>query len=317
MKLNEVYNQWVVWKEMQVKRSTILHYKNQYSQVIAPVFGDKELAELTKKNILPEMYGWLERGYSIKYCSDLLIILRMIMRYASDELEVDEVPNTTWKMIWPSYARKPNTGVMRYTKKEMQTIIDYLTDNPSPKNLGILLVCCTGMRIGEICGLRWEDVNIECRLIHISRTLERVWDAEKKCSEIIMSSTKTQSSTRDIPIISDIFQMVRNFSKTVRPDYYVCSGTEKPIEPRTFRNYYREVILNKVGFDHVVKFHGLRHTFASSLIENGVDVKTTASILGHSNVATTLNVYAHPSEDSKRLAINRVLGRLIKTKKQD
>lgn len=312
MKLNEVYNLWVVWKEMQVKRSTILHYKNQYSQIIAPVFGDRELAELTKKNIMPEMYGWLGRGYTIKYCSDLLVILRMIMRYASGELEADDVPDTTWKMIWPSSARKPDTGVARYTRKEMQAIIGYLTDNPSPKNLGILLVCCTGMRIGEVCGLRWEDVDTGRRLIHVSRTLERVWDAEKRHSEMIMSSTKTQSSTRDIPIIPDIFPTVRNFSKTARPDYYVCTGAETPVEPRTFRTYYKSVMIDKVGLDHVIRFHGLRHTFASSLIESGVDVKTTASILGHSNVATTLNVYAHPSEESKRLAIKKGLGKLIK-----
>lgn len=310
MTLDEVYNLWVVWKERMVKRSTILLYKSQYIRTIRPALGDKEISELTKKTIIPILYGWVDKGYSEKYCGDMLIIIRMIMRFAEDELEESNVPSTTWKMVWPADAKRSDNKIVRYEKNDLNKIIGYLSANPSHINLAILLVCCTGMRIGEICGLRWEDIDIDRRLIRVSRTYERVWNAEARKSELIMSSTKTRSSTREIPIIPALLPMVKNFSKTVRPDYYVCTGSPKPLESRTLRNLYRDVVINKVGLDHVIKFHGLRHTFASSLIESGVDVKTTAAILGHADVSTTLNVYVHPSEDNKRMAINRAMGKI-------
>lgn len=95
-------------------------------------------------------------------------------------------------------------------------------------------------------------------------------------------------------------------------DYYVCTCSDAPIEPRTFRNYYKAYILEKVKLDHCIKFHGLRHTFATTLIENKVDIKTTSSILGHSDVSTTLNIYVHPSDEAKRDAMNVGLKKIFR-----
>lgn len=106
--------------------------------------------------------------------------------------------------------------------------------------------------------------------------------------------------------------MMKKFCAVSKPEYYVCTCSENFIEPRTYRNYYRSFILEKVKLGHVIKFHGLRHTFATVMIENKVDIKTTSVILGHSDVSTTLNVYVHPSEEAKRSAMNVGLKKLFK-----
>lgn len=97
---------------------------------------------------------------------------------------------------------------------------------------------------------------------------------------------------------------MKKFYAVCKPDYYVCTCSEDFIEPRTLRTYYRIFILEKVKLNHCIKFHGLRHTFASTLIENKVDVKTVSTILGHSDISTTLNVYVHPSNEAKICAVN-------------
>ena len=173
------------------------------------------------------------------------------------------------------------------------------------------------MRIGEICALQYGDIDLERKVIKVSKTIERIYMLESggqmRSTKVIIGEPKTISSRREIPIMKDIYPLVKKFAAIARPDYYVCTCSENYVEPRTFRNYYRHFILDKVGLKHCIKFHGLRHTFASTLIENKVEVKTVSSILGHSDVSTTLNVYVHPSEDTKRNAINAALKRTFKS----
>lgn len=111
---------------------------------------------------------------------------------------------------------------------------------------------------------------------------------------------------------ASISQLAVEGTKRPNDDYYVCTCSDAPIEPRTFRNYYKAYILEKVKLDHCIKFHGLRHTFATTLIENKVDIKTTSSILGHSDVSTTLNIYVHPSDEAKRDAMNVGLKKIFR-----
>ena len=99
-------------------------------------------------------------------------------------------------------------------------------------------------------------------------------------------------------------KMMKDFAKICRPDYFVCSGTTTPIEPRTYRSYYKKKI-EEIGLPHL-KFHGLRHTFATQLIASKADVKTVSAILGHSDITTTLNPYVHPSRDDKRNALSKL-----------
>lgn len=278
---------------------------------IRPELGDTDLSVMNKKFITHWVYSLMDGGKSKKYCTDILIVWKMMMRYASEEYDV-LIPDTNWKMQWPTVNGEDKEELARYTQAESKKIIDYLIQNPSPKNLGILISLCTGLRIGEVCGLKWEDIDIGSRAIRVERTVERIYDVETGKTRIIISTPKTRSSRRSVPIAAQILPVLRNFKKTYRDDYYVCTCSEDVTEPRTFRNYYRRTVLNKVKLDRCIKFHGLRHTFASTLIENKVDVKTTSVILGHADVSTTMNIYVHPTDDAKRDAVRSGLKNFFK-----
>lgn len=310
MKLINVYQEWIMVKRMQVKESTLSTYCFIFSNSINPKFGNEEIEKLSRKVILPFVFELLNSGKSKKYCMDIIIVLKMIMRFASDDLGLS-LPDFSYKIPWPTQNKEPGEArkLEKYTQEESKKIAQYLIENPSPKNIAILMTLCTGMRIGEICALQWKDIDLENKTIHVCKTLERISvfdeDGIKQVkSKLEIGTPKTSSSNRFIPIHKDIISIVKNFSRVCKPEYFVCSCSEFPIEPRTFRNYYKDLILNKIKINHCIKFHGLRHTFASTLIENKVDVKTTSVLLGHSDISTTLNVYVHPSEETKRKSLN-------------
>lgn len=312
MKLTEVYEAWLPMKQRQVKASSLANYKMAFVHVLKPKLGNIDVENLNKKTIVPFIYDWMEQdGRSVKYCIDILIVLRMLIRYGGDELELN-VPDTHWKMAWPTKAKTGIEKVERYTPVEYRKIVDYAMENPSPRNLGILLTICTGMRIGEVCALQWKDIDMVQKMIHVNKSLGRVYNPDEKTTWIEIGTPKTTSSDRYIPIARSIFSLVKKFGSVCNSEYYVCTCLESFIEPRTFRNYYKIFIKDKVKLGHCIKFHGLRHTFASTLIENNVDIKTTSSLLGHSDISTTLNIYVHPSDDAKRDAMNSGLKRIFK-----
>lgn len=311
MTLNDVIGPWKKHKERQVKKTSLATYLVHWYNHIKPDLGDTLLEDLTKKHIMSWLYSKMDSGISKKGCVDILIVLKMLMRYAAEEFDV-LVPDTNWKMIWPTDNMQVEKKIERYTEAESKKIAAYVKENPQPRNIAILIALCTGFRIGEICGLKWEDIDINNKLIHVKRTIERYYDYESHTTFIVTNTPKTASSNRSVPIVQQILPMLKNFKKAYREDYYVCTCTEKPTEPRTLRNYYRDFILKKVGLDHCIKFHGLRHTFASTLIENKVDVKTASVILGHADVTTTMNIYVHPSEDAKRDAVKSGLKNFFK-----
>lgn len=316
MKLTEVYKAWLPIKERQVKASTMAVYKMIFINIISPNIGNIEVEQLNKKIIIPFIYDLMEKdGQSVKYCNDILIVLKMLMHYAAEEFDID-IPDTRWKMVWPTKAKTGTSKIERYTPAEYRKIVDYAMSNPSPRNLGILLTICTGMRIGEVCALQWMDIDLDNKTIHVNKTMERIYNPDNKTTWIEIGTPKTTSSDRNIPIMKSILPIVKKFCSVSNPDYYVCTCSDKFIEPRTFRNYYKIFILEKVKLDHCIKYHGLRHTFASTLIENKVDIKTTSVILGHSDVSTTLNIYVHPSEEAKRDAMNAGLKRIFNNKKR-
>ena len=174
---------------------------------------------------------------------------------------------------------------------------------PTPQNIGILLALCTGMRIGEICAMKWEDVDFKQKIITVKHTVGRVYNCELKSTEKIDSSPKTKKSYREIPISKQLLKAMRIVKKLSSSPYVVgTSGQSK--EPRSYRDYFAR-LLKRLNIPPIV-FHGLRHTFATRCIESQCDYKTVSVILGHSNVATTLNLYVHPNINQKKRCIERM-----------
>lgn len=165
---------------------------------------------------------------------------------------------------------------------------------------------CFSVRIGEVCALTWDDIDTDNGIIHIRKTIQRIYinDNGTKKTELLIDTPKTATSMRDIPMIKDLYDLLKPLKKVVRNDYYVLTNDAMPTEPRTYRNYYKK-LLNTLNIPPI-KFHGLRHSFATRCIESKCDYKTVSVILGHSDISTTLNLYVHPNYDQKKKCIDKM-----------
>ena len=148
--------------------------------------------------------------------------------------------------------------------------------------------------------------------ITVNRTIERIYiiDGTQKYTELVINTPKTQSSCREIPMTKELLAMMKPLKKVVNDDFYILTNDEYPTEPRTYRNYYTK-LMEKLGIPKL-KYHGLRHSFATRCIEAGCDYKTVSVLLGHSNISTTLDLYVHPNMEQKKRCIAKVFKSLGK-----
>lgn len=210
-----------------------------------------------------------------------------------------------WDIKYPKEHRKQGLKVL--TTSEQRRIMDFLAQHMSYRNLGIYICLSTGMRIGEICALKWSDINISDRVINVQRTIERIYitDADHRHTEVAEGPPKTVNSIREIPIGMQLIKMLRPIMKIVYHDAYILTNDTKPLEPRLYHNYYNNMI-RRHNLPRI-NFHGLRHSFATRCIESKCDYKTVSIILGHANISTTMNLYVHPGIDQKRKCIDRMM----------
>lgn len=296
----EIYSEWKEVKSRLVKESTLSTYVTNAEKHILPAFGTR--TKINESDVQAFAFGMLGHGLSTKTIKDILIILKMIVSYG---VKTGSLEWCDWEVRLPKNEEKGNIKVL--TMDEQKTIMMFLKEHFSFRNLGLYICLCTGMRIGEICGLKWDDICLNSRTIKISRTIERVYVTEggHRYTKVIIGSPKTACSRREIPISGDLIRMLRPIMTFVSGDFYILTNTEKPLEPRIYRRYYQNFML-RLGMPSI-KFHGLRHTFATRCIESNCDYKTVSSILGHSNISTTLNLYVHPDIGQKRKCIDKML----------
>ncbi len=144
----------------------------------------------------------------------------------------------------------------------------------------------SGLRIGELCALTWNDIDFENSVVHVSKTLQRIADDSKDSkTRLTITTPKSKTSIREIPLPSFVMDVL----KQNKGCGYILSCSSKPVEPRTLQNRFKTVLKN-CGI-HNANFHLLRHTYATVCIESGFDAKTVSELLGHSNVNITLNRY--------------------------
>ena len=161
----------------------------------------------------------------------------------------------------------------------------------------------SGLRIGELCALKWSDIDFENGIVRVSKALQRVPDKlGKGKTKIAITSPKSKTSVRDIPVPFFILDLLEQEKRS--GEFYVLSRTSKPMEPRTMQNRFKAILKN-CGIRNA-NFHLLRHTYATVCIESGFDAKTVSELLGHSNVNITLNRYVHSSMETKRRCVDRL-----------
>lgn len=303
----DVLELWMENNRIRLKGGTINKYRNLIDTHIMPELGSVKLNNITStvvNNFLTQKLqkGRIDKtgGLSASYVRSIMLIVNSAIKFAVAEQMCLPLKTPIMK---PSNSKTEITVLSVDEQKRLET---HLRSDLDPTKAGIYISLHTGLRIGEICALAWDDVDFKNRIIKIRHTVARVRDAERKkesATKLIIDTPKTPSSTRDIPISSDllpILEEIHNFSSSA----YVISETTEFISPRTYEYRYHR-LLDESGIASV-NYHALRHTFATRCIEAGVDVKSLSEILGHSNVGITLNTYVHSSMELKRSQLEKL-----------
>lgn len=303
--IREIAEAWKEYKRPYVKQSTMAAYVLILENHVLPEFGDND--SLHEYEVQAFVLKKIEHGLCAKSVKDILIVLKMVMKFG---VKNEWMNHYEWDIKFPVNSQPKELEVLSVANHKK--ILDYVQHNFTFMSLGIYISLSTGLRIGEICALKWSDIDVADGTITVQRTIERIYvvEGEKKHTQLVINTPKTVNSCREIPISKELLAMVKPMKKVVNGDFYVLTNEDKPTEPRTYRNYYNR-LMEKLDIPKL-KYHGLRHSFATRCIEAGCDYKTVSVLLGHSNISTTLNLYVHPNMEQKKRCINKMLKSLGK-----
>lgn len=297
--------EWLDSQKSQLKQSSVVKYTNLLSAYLYPRFGEVHVTSITREDVgsfiseLLKCGGVKKKGLSPKTVSSILSVLKSVMLFAEQtwNCKVTNVEGITAKQ-----SQKPMRVLSRIEQKQLS---EYLVKNLSSSNLGIMVCLYTGIRVGEVCALKWKDISFDEQNIYIHKTMQRIQrqDDGTEKTEIIITEPKSACSIRKIPLPDELFKLLEENRKS--DDTFLLTGHQKNyIEPRTMQNRFKTVVKN-CNIEEA-NFHALRHTFATRCVELGFDIKSLSEILGHASVNITLNRYVHPSMELKQRNMNKL-----------
>ena len=292
--INVIIDVWLKEKQNSVKTSTFAYYKRVANKILKSEWSDYTSRHL-KSTTIPELSEKLLDKYSTKTVRDVITIANQVLNFTYE--------HDYSKQNYRAYAKIPLKKKVSevLSISEQKTLTEYLLNNKNPSKMGVLLSLYTVLRLGELCGLQWKDVNLSKGIICVNKTIQRI-EKEDGGTFMLIDSPKTIASERIVPIPNFLIPLLNDI-KTAQSTDYVSTGKSAFTQPRTYQNRLK-TYLNDCGLPNY-HFHTLRHTFASRAIELGFDPKSLSEILGHSNVKITLDLYVHPSMESKQKQMNR------------
>lgn len=294
---------WLAHNRVRCKGTTQARYRYLIDRHILPQLGDLPVNKVsaTQLNLFLEQKldsGRLDGqgGLSPAYVSSILLVITSALKFAVNERLCPPLKNTVYKPLQPRKER----AVL--TVQQQRQLEQYALRCADPTATGVLLSLYTGLRIGEICALSWEDIDLNGGVLHVRHTVIRGETSGQKAT-VSVSTPKTAASYRDVPIPSKLLPILRERKHTATSPY-VASKSETFVNPRTYEYRYHR-LLEGCGLPSI-NYHALRHTFATRCIEAGVDVKSLSEILGHANVSVTLSTYVHSSMALKRAQLEKL-----------
>ena len=196
----------------------------------------------------------------------------MILRYGTKH---GLLPAHQIDVIFPTEREKNDIEVL--TLANQRQLMTYVKEHFTFLNLGIFICLNAGLRIGEVCALQWDDMDVASGVIRVNKTIQRIYlvDGEEKYTELIVDKPKTKNSIREVPMTRDLLALVRPLKKIVRGDLYVLTNAATPTEPRTYRCYFNK-LQGQLGLPKM-RFHGLRHSFAPDASRANAITRPSAS----------------------------------------
>ncbi len=294
------YTIYKAWKEdalHRVKASTLANYSMKAKKHILPYFGNFLISDISQEDVYDFISQKLKSGLSSRYISDMIILIKNIFKFA---VKIYHIFNPLDGIVLP---KKKPADIRLLDESEQKKLQRYTAKNKNFTSLGISLCMATGIRIGELCALQWKDIDLEKRILTVSKTMQRIQaPTDSARTKLIITEPKSDTSQRLIPLPKCVMKMLRKFAN--HGDNFILSGTDKPVEPRTMQYRFQRILKN-VNLPSI-HFHALRHMFASNAIRLGFDVKMLSEILGHSSVEITLNRYVHSSFSQKQEYMDRI-----------
>ena len=295
-----------------IKESTYAHYSYTLHKYLFPVLGETPIVSMDEgfleqamqKIIAPIDAAHKPLGNSS--ARECLSMLRRICKYAAHlrlirpmELEVS-LPKALDKTSVP------------LSPAEQQRLYQYVQESPTPRKIGLLLGLELGLRVGEICGLQWGDFDLKLGTLIINRTVCRI-SCGNGHTKVVIQTPKTRTSRREIPIPKQLLTTLKKLHENASDSTWFLSGNgEKPVEPRCYRKSIKAYL--KQASVRQVRPHALRHTFATTCLQAGCDVKTLSELLGHANANITLQRYVHSDLTRKCREMNRIFSHPVSIK---
>lgn len=290
--LNELMWIWLASRSNAIKRSSYLKYESLIRNHLTVGIGLLQISHISSTTIDrfsdEKLHG--SAALSPKSVNDILAIISLAFSFAAQEYGI---PKLNIRRV------KEHHKEMRVLSRSEQSVLEnYLLQNTDLYKLGILLALYTGIRVGELCALCWDD--IDDGVLSVNKTLHRIRIGNKTVVEV--TPPKTNASIRKIPLPSRISLIVEEHRTSGR---IVKSMHGNGVEPRLMQIRFKKILSECDISD--ANFHALRHTFATRCVEVGFDIKSLSEILGHTDVKTTLNRYVHSSFEQKRTNMEKLL----------
>lgn len=309
MKYNDWLNFWLEnYIEPNAKMRTTESYRRIIDKRLRQELGECEMGELTAPTIQAFVTGLITKGNVATKKGLASSTVNTIITVIQSSLKTAVLSGYIEKNVAESVRRPKikSKEIECFTVAEQKKMECAALCDKRMKMAGIVLCLYTGLRIGELLALTWEDVDMKSGLIAVNKACHD--KIEKNGTARIVELPKTPSSKRIIPVPKQLLPVLRQLKKTGKCETVISSPEGKPIAIRSYQRSF-SLFLKKLGIAHK-GFHSLRHTFATRALECGMDVKTLSEILGHKNAAITLNRYVHSLTEHKRNMMNR-LGKFL------
>lgn len=309
MKFNEVAEMYFENTKGIMKPASWYNRYWLFKKHIESYFNDVDLSDINSRYVQKFYNGIAEKRkinsneiLSSRSVREIVNMVKSICYYAMDEGLMSEFK---FRLKKPYNLNDNEISKYEYMPKEdYHKLIDACCDCEFEKKyvkakiMSLIALTC-GMRIGEICGIKWNDIDFENNIIYVNRTVQRIYNCEKKATEMTIGTPKSKSSKRKAILLNITKQVLIGYKQFLIDkdkfdgSHYVV-GNEHPNEPRTLRTQYKR-LLNDLDIEYIHP-HALRHTFCTYALENGCDVKTVSKLLGHSDTSITLDIYTHVTE---------------------
>ena len=279
------------------KYKTIVTYKGVIDNYIHIYFKEELIEDITEDKIQIFINYLVKKDLSSNYINLIFVIIKQIIKYynskfGSTKLHLEQI-------LLP---KRETNNVQSFTYSEQKIIQEAIIKSKKTKYFGILIVLYTGLRIGELLALKWDNINLKEGYFSVERTVTDGYDKYGKFNRLY-SSPKSCSSKRIVYIPTKLIKYLKEIKKSSKSEYVISNGS-KPIYIRCYQESYKRFI-KKIGIKYK-SFHALRHTFATRAIENGIDFKTLSLIMGHKSASITMNIYVDSTNYLKKKSIAKL-----------